>query len=99
MSRKPKGMFSGSKSQSASSTNAADIIRKGPAKLLQDTLAAIVGAGPAVMFGATRDGSAIVVTFLDGQDRNKAYIEDLDQWRQCLTDLAASVVSEEDTPF
>lgn len=98
MSRKPRGMFNSSKETPSKGSNASDIIRKGPAKLLQDVLAAVVDAGPAVMFGATRDGNTIVVTYLDGQDRNKVYITDLDEWRQCLTDLAASVAADE-VPF
>jgi len=99
MSRKPKGLFSGSKAPSAKGNNAGDIIRKGPSKLLADTLAAVVDAGPAIMFGGTRDGNTLVITFMDGQERSKVYVEDLDTWRQALTDLAASVAPSEDLPF
>lgn len=99
MSRKPRGMFNSSREAPQHGHTAADIIRKGPAKLLQDVLAAIVDAGPAVMFGATRDGNTIVVTYLDGQDRNKVYITDVEEWRQCLTDLAASVAPDDEPTF
>jgi hypothetical protein len=68
---------------------AAETLRKSPPKLTLDTLALVVSNGAAVILSGTRDGSALVITLLDGDDKDKVYCEDVDDVREALTDLAA----------
>lgn len=99
MSRNRSTAFGKSSAASAKGSGAADLLRKGPQKLTVDTLAAIIDTGAAIMLGATRDGNTLVITLLDGEHREKAYPDDLDTWRQTLTDLAAWAVPGDDPPF
>jgi len=72
---------------------AAETLRKAPPKLTLDVLALVVDSGAALIISATRDGSALVLTLLDGNDKDKVYCEDVDDLREALTDLAASYSS------
>jgi len=99
MSRKTSSPFGGSKNGKAKGNGAAQLFSKGPQKLFADTMALVVNSGAAIMLGATRDGNTLVVTLLDGDVREKQYCEDLDSWRQCLTDLAAWAAPDGDPPF
>lgn len=99
MSIRPKGRFGGGKNVSARGHNARSLLEKGPSKLLAETLALALDQGAAVMFGATRDGNTLIITLLDGDLREKVYIEDMDDYRQTLTDLAATVAPDEDPTF
>lgn len=99
MSRSKSSAFGKSGQSVSRGTNAADLLRKGPQKLTCDTLALIVASGAAIMLGGTRDGNALVITLLDGEHREKAYPDDLDSWRQTLTDLAAWAGVDGDPPF
>lgn len=78
----------------AATTTAPDLLRGAPPKLTLDTLACVIGQGAAVMIGGTRDGSALVITLLDGDTRDKVYCHDKDELRAALTDLAADFAGE-----
>lgn len=69
---------------------AAEVLRKAPPKLTLDTLACVVDNGAAVILSGTRDGGALVITLLDGDDKDKVYCEDVDDLREALTDLAGA---------
>lgn len=69
---------------------AAETLRKAPPKLTLDTIALVVDNGAAVILSATRDGSALVITLLNGNDKDKVYCEDVDDLREALTDLAST---------
>lgn len=84
-----KRSFGKKSADSAKQTTAPDLLTGAPPKLFLDTLALVIGQGAAVMLGGTRDGSAIVLTLLDGDRRDKVYIHDKDELREALTDLAA----------
>lgn len=99
MSRKTSSPFGNSKNGKTKGDGAAALLSKGPQKLLADTLALVVNSGAAIMLGATRDGNTLVVTLLDGDVREKQYCEDLDSWRQALTDLAAWATPDTGLPF
>lgn len=73
---------------------AAETLRKAPPKLLLDTLAAVVDSGAAVILAGTRDGSALVITLLDGDGKDKVYCEDMDDLREALTDLATAYTTQ-----
>jgi len=99
MSKQRGSAFKGSKNGNARGNGASELIRKGPPKLFADTLAAVIETGAAVMLGGTRDGNTLVVTLMDGELREKQYCDDLDSWRQTLTDLAAWAKPDEGLPF
>lgn len=99
MSRNKSTAFGKSGASVSRGTGAADLLRKGPQKLTCDVLAAIIATGAAIMIGGTRDGNALVITLLDGEHREKAYPDDLDSWRQTLTDLAAWAGAGDEPPF
>lgn len=88
-----KGAFSDAKGQSAKVDTAPGLIRKAPADLFRNSLASIVDAGAAVMLSATRDGSALVVTLLNGSERAKAYATSAEELSTLLADAVASVTS------
>lgn len=99
MSKSKGSAFGSSRNGSARGKGAADLLRKGPQKLTADTLAAVIETGAAIMLGGTRDGNTLVITLLDGELREKQYCDDLDGWRQALTDLAAWAGRGDDPPF
>lgn len=69
---------------------ASELLRKAPPKLLLDTLALVIDSGAAVILAATRDGGALVLTLLDGDDKDKVYCENAEEVREALTDLATA---------
>lgn len=82
--------FSKSAGSKVKVDTAAETLRKSPPKLTLDTLALVVSNGAAVILSGTRDGSALVITLLDGDTKDKVYCEDVDDVREALTDLAAA---------
>lgn len=48
--------------------------------LLSSLVAAVTGAGAAIMFGYSQDRGAYLITILDGPDRHK-------EWIPCTTDV------------
>jgi hypothetical protein len=67
--------------------NRVDDITKGKAPAIGEVVCDLVGAGLGVIFAPTRDGGAISVTILDGEDREKGYAGDSEQFDSILTAL------------
>lgn len=86
----PKNTFSKSAGSREKVHTAAETLRKSPPKLTLDTLALVIDNGAAVILSGTRDGSALVITLLDGDNKDKVYCEDVDDVREALTDLATA---------
>lgn len=86
-----KGKFSEGNGSTTQQTAAVDTMRGVPDKLLRDTIAAVIGSGAAVMFASTRNGDAIMVQLMHGQERAKAYASNVQELREILSDAAASV--------
>lgn len=51
-------------------------------------------AGCAVMFGHTRDGGAICITILDGDDRHRTYCSSEEELDQALTRMSEMYASD-----
>lgn len=85
-----KGMFASEKATARNSDNVQRMLSEVRGELLAAALHAALQDGAAVMFGATRDQGALVVTLLHGSERAKAYPSSTPELEQCLTDLAAS---------
>jgi hypothetical protein len=86
-----KGKFSDQHQATTASTTASDTIRGVPDKFLRDCVAAIVTAGACVMFAATRNGDALVVTLLNGNEKGKVYVSSVQELKEALQDAVASV--------
>lgn len=83
-------VFSKGQSNTAKKTTAPDLLRKAPKELFLNTLALLVDNGAALIIAGTRSGDALVITLLDGDDREKVYPTTVDELREALTDLAAA---------
>lgn len=79
----------GEGSKSKKST-APDLLRRAPKELFLNTMACVVDSGAAIILSATRSGDALVFSVLDGDDKDKVYISDIEELREALTDLAAA---------
>lgn len=86
--------FSKSQGKREKVKHAAEVIRKAPPVLLLGTLASVIDQGAALIFSATRDGGAVVLTLLDGDTKDKVYCENMDDLRTALTDLARDYATE-----
>lgn len=85
-----RGMFAGEQATNKTVRTASDSVRSIDAALLADAIAAAISDGVAVLFAATRDGGAVVITVLDGDKRHKAYASNAGELLQAVTDLRAS---------
>lgn len=65
-----------------------------PAKHIHALVTATVHNGGAVMFGATRDGSALSVTVLWGNDKAREYIGTYDDVEPTFADLIEWLTGE-----
>lgn len=50
----------------------------------------VIAAGAAVMLGATRDGGALVITILDGDQRHRTYCTDEHELTSALASMEAA---------
>lgn len=82
-------VFSKGQASTAKKTTAPDLLRKAPRELFLNTLALVVDNGAAVIIASTRNGDALVLTLLNGDDKEKVYPTTLEELREALTDLAA----------
>jgi len=55
------------------------------------TIYQVTNSGDALMFGLTRDGGAVVLTVLSGDDRTKAYATGEEEIANLLADVRAAV--------
>lgn len=55
---------------------------------LAEILDNIVRSGCAIMFGETRDGGAMVITILDGDNRHRTYCHDVDEVNKAFEVMA-----------
>lgn len=58
---------------------------------LTQVVAEMLTDGCAVMFGQTRDGAKLIVTIYDGDDREKEYIEDVEELESFLNGYRKAV--------
>ena len=61
------------------------------ADALWRAVCAVTEAGDAIMFGKTRDGGALVVTLMSGDERIKQYAHTEEQVAKLLVDIRASI--------
>lgn len=62
-----------------SGPNRLDDITKGKAARIGDIVCDVIGSGLGVILAPTRDGGAVSITLLDGEDREKGYAGDSEQ--------------------
>lgn len=85
-----KGVWAGETKKRGASSQAVEAMRKLKGDKLRNAITATINLGAAIMFSATRDGGAVVVTVLDGDARNKVYPTTLAELEQALDDLIES---------
>jgi hypothetical protein len=94
-----KGAFGGAKSRVASGSAKA-LIEGVSGAQWQNVLSSVLGSGSALMVGTTRDGSTVVLTLFQGEDRGKVYATTLAELKSAVADLLANTVSGTDpVPF
>lgn len=86
-----KGMWSNEKSENAVYREALDALSAVPEGLLASALLSVVENGCALMFSATRDKGALVLTLLNGDARNRVYPANTAELVAALTDLQESM--------
>ena len=89
-----KGVWSGSKNTDASYRPGIDALTAVDSALLASAILSAVEHGCALMFGATRDGGAVALTLLDGNERHKLYPQNVQELNQALRDLIESLAPE-----
>lgn len=85
-----RGVFSGEKQTSKSSNQAQQLLKTINGNKLRDSVAVVLSSGAAVMLASTRDGGAIVITLLDGNDKGKVYVTNMAEFEEALQDMALS---------
>lgn len=85
-----KGVFASEKASARNSDNVERMLSEINPDYLRLAVLATVQTGCAVLFGATRDNGALVVTLLNGNERAKAYPTSTPELEQCLLDLGES---------
>jgi hypothetical protein len=93
-----KGMWSNDKSENAVYREALDALNAVPEGLLASVLLAVVESGCALMFSATRDKGALVLTLLNGDARNRVYPVNVAELVAALTDLRDSLTDPAPSP-
>jgi hypothetical protein len=91
-------MWSNDKSENAVYREALDALSAVPEGLLASVLLAVVESGCALMFSATRDKGAIVLTLLNGDARNRVYPANAAELVAALTDLRDSLTDTAPSP-
>lgn len=59
-------------------------------------LDAVVGSGNGILIGVTRDGGAISVTLMVGEERHRTYAHDQDELDAVIEDLSRYLTGETD---
>lgn len=85
-----KGVWNGEGRERTASTQNVTTLERTDAGKLRDAITATVQMGAALMFSGTRDGGAVVLTLLDGDNRRKVYPTDVAELDAALTDLIES---------
>lgn len=93
-----RGMWSNDKSENAVYREALDGLSAVPEGLLASALLAVMESGCALMFSATRDKGAIVLTLLNGDARNRVYPANAAELVAALTDLRDSLIDTAPSP-
>lgn len=85
-----KGVFSGEKQTKAATDAAERAMTQVNGNKFKDAVKQVISNGAAVMFATTRDGSSIVVTLMNGNERGKVYCSSLPELEEALQDLVRS---------
>lgn len=85
-----KGLWDKSKASDTAYRPGLDALRAVDPSTLVDALYAVVEQGCALMVGATRDGGAVSLILMDGNERHKLYPSSADELNTALRDLVES---------
>lgn len=86
-----KGVWNAQKATNRDYRPGIDALTAVNKELLAVAILSAVEHGCALMFGATRDGGAVALTLLDGNDRHKLYPQNVQELDQALQDLVESL--------
>jgi len=85
-----KGVWADGGVTRETSAQAITALTRTKSELVKQAIHATLNLGAAIMFSVTRDGGALVITILDGDNRKKVYPTNVAEVTQALEDLVAS---------